>query len=70
MVAVLGLLSFSSCKKDYVCLCTWTEDGYPATETETYTQVTQGDAKAACDTKQADILNYNSGVTNLDCKAK
>ncbi len=69
MLAAVGIMFLTSCKKDYVCLCTWTDGGGTDSDTETYTQVTKSDAKDACDAKKASILNWG-GITDLECEVR
>ena len=60
-VAALGLVSLTSCKKEYVCSCTLL-----GTTTETKTaKVTKSDAKSACET-----LNSQAKTVGGSCSLK
>ncbi len=65
MIATVGILSFSSCKKDYECECTWpTNPGYYDSDVYTYSNVTKGDAEDACDENVEQLTSlYGSGVS-------
>ncbi len=48
---ILGGLSLVSCKKDYTCTCTTTDDGEVFAESSTTINATKGDAEDACNTE-------------------
>jgi hypothetical protein len=50
VVAVAGLFSFSSCKKDFTCTCTGGTGGNPAALT--IADAKKADAETACSTYQ------------------
>ena len=58
-------LTFSSCKKDYVCECTYTSAlGTPERNEVPYNNTTKSQAEEAC-------ANYKlPGTTNTNCKLK
>jgi hypothetical protein len=60
-IAVAGLaFTFASCKKDYTCECTWTDDN---TSAGSYTaKLKKKDAETWCE--------GNSGSSYIDCKLK
>lgn len=49
-MAVMGLVAFgfTSCKKDYVCQCTYTTPGASGTVSQTYENTTKADAQEQC----------------------
>jgi hypothetical protein len=51
--AVLMIAGLSSCKKDYSCTCTWTQQGTSMSQDYPYGKQTKGDAKEACDDQEA-----------------
>lgn len=61
----LAALSFSSCKKDYICECTYTSvAGTPERAELPYKNTTKSQAEDAC-------ANYKlPGATNMNCKLK
>lgn len=60
MILCVGLIAFSSCKKDWTCTCTSSIGGSSST---TIQDMTKSDAKAECDGGDASAL----GVT-VDCE--
>lgn len=55
--AVVGMALFTSCKRDWKCVCsTGSESGTAAT----YTDVTKKDAKSSCDGLQAIGIAFDS----------
>jgi hypothetical protein len=75
ILAVAALaLSFASCKKERACECTFTSStpgSTATTETVTYTKISKGDAKFACQKR----VNVNTNPANTstfteDCKLK
>lgn len=66
-LAMLFAVSFSlsSCKKNYVCLCTWMDGNDQETSSDVYPDVTRGDANDACDTRQSALIN--AGNTEVSC---
>lgn len=73
-------LSMASCKKERVCECTnTTVNGTSTAETNTskvtYTKISKGDAKIACQKQFQATTNTSSGTTTTktqtwDCKLK
>lgn len=61
-VAVLGMLTLASCKKDYTCECTTTVLGFSSSAT-TIVKGTKKDAKAACE-------NGTNATTYTTCVIK
>lgn len=63
-----ALFTFSSCKKDYTCTCTYRYSSVTPIEStsQVYEETTRADAKDACDQKKSGILN--SGYTEVECK--
>ncbi len=75
ILAVAALaLSFASCKKDRTCECTSTDStpGSKATTRKiTYTKVSKGDAKVACQKTSYSSTNVGGTYTSTeDCKLK
>lgn len=69
-ILAIGIsLSLTSCKKDYVCLCTYLDStGGSESESIIYTNTSKKDANDACDLRSASLLNW--GYTNIDCSVK
>lgn len=49
-IAAVACLTLASCKKDYTCTCTVTENGQTDTYTYQMKDVKKKDAKSACNT--------------------
>lgn len=64
-IAALALLavSFTSCKKNYKCTCTWTMAGVSQSATTDLGKQKKSDAEAACSAKATSV----AGVT-YSCK--
>jgi hypothetical protein len=58
--------AFTSCKKDYECVCTWEVSGQKQTQSVPMNGVTKKDAKSAC---KALDKNYTA-FTGVDCALK
>lgn len=63
VVAVGGLFAMSSCKKDYVCECTYSGGGISGSSSTTI-NATKKDAEAACS------ATASSGGTTYSCALK
>ena len=50
VVTIVGLITFTSCKKDYTCSCSSDGDAW----SESYSNVTEADAESKCNKKEAD----------------
>lgn len=63
-----ALFTFSSCKKDYTCTCTYKYSPTSPLQSGSvvYEESTRGDAKDACDQNKSDILN--DGGIDVECK--
>ena len=61
LAVVLVAASFASCKKNYTCDCTWTDDGSSA-GSYTSGKIKKKDAKAWCE--------GNNTSTYVTCKLK
>jgi hypothetical protein len=60
-VITIALLSLTSCKKDYNCVC---KAGVFSVDAETYQQVTKNDAEERCTDYEAEAKEtFGSGVT-------
>lgn len=64
-VAALALLSFASCKKDYICECTTSNGSSSVVSKEDIKDQTKKDAKTACENKSTTV----AGITKV-CKIK
>ncbi len=64
MVALIGALSLTSCKKNYTCDCTYSVSGVSQTYSWQTGKVKKSDAKAACEGYTA------TGWTNISCSLK
>lgn len=67
-VALLGIIVLPSCKKDYTCVCSYTDPstGETISAEGSLGKTTKKDAKAACE-------GWNSkyaGFTGVECKLK
>ncbi|MFA6149860.1 MAG: hypothetical protein WC716_00980 [Chitinophagaceae bacterium] len=60
-VAALGLISLTSCKKDYTCSCTGGTIPYEYK----YTKVKKADAKTACETQNTAYKAIGAGSCAL-----
>lgn len=67
IIIILGLAAMSSCKKDYICTCTWT---YPKatgpSSIEYKYHDTKAKAKKACDDQAANSANLYGGSCSLN----
>ena len=67
LIAITGFLalSFTSCKKDYSCVCNVTATGYSETLTYTYKE-TPKKAKSFCDDYKSGAVSYavNNGYAD------
>lgn len=78
MIACIGLISLSACKKDRVCECTNTttsSSGNVNTDSPaniTYINSTMGDAKSNCQKTNGTYVNASGGTSTYvyDCKLK
>lgn len=64
VIAIVGLVALSSCKKDYTCECR-TGDETAIVTTSTIENKTLSDAKKVCDGKSGEF----AGITRV-CKLK
>ncbi len=65
MVAFIGALSLTSCKKEYTCSCSYTVNGQTTTsEVKSGTKLSKKDAKAWC------TAYTNAAWTGLSCSLK
>jgi len=61
LIAVLGVLTLASCKKDYSCSCTYTYSGPFGSNTTIYTKTIQEASK-----KQASYACVEAKITEVD----
>jgi hypothetical protein len=64
-IAVLGVITLSSCKKDYTCACTATNSAYNVSAA--YKGVKKKDAEKSCDTFGT---SYASSTPGGKCELK
>lgn len=68
MAAFLAL-GLASCKKDYVCECTYDDgSGTTATSTANYSGVKKKDAEDSCDSAESSA--NSNGITGWNCTLK
>lgn len=65
LAAVIVAASFASCKKDYTCVCTFTDAGTTSTYTYDLGKIKKKDAKASCDAAGAAWVTLGAS-----CEAK
>jgi len=63
LIALLGMASFTSCKKNYTCTCTTVVGTGSVTETHSIDDATQPDAKSTCNNYQTQANNTLPGGT-------
>ncbi len=65
IAVIFSLLSFTSCKKNYSCVCNVTATGYTETLTYTYKE-TAKKAKSFCDDYKSGAISYavNNGYSD------
>lgn len=68
LFAIAGAISLVACKKDYTCVCSFTE--LDETTTDTLTQVfiktTEKDAKPKCEALQTTVIVPDTSGTTTD----
>lgn len=65
-ILLLSSLAFTSCKKDYTCVCTYTDaNGQSNSIDYPLTNTTKPTAKTACEAQ-----NIVTGATDWKCKLK
>lgn len=71
---VAALFTFTSCKKDYTCTCSYEKKSFYTgqyeeyRQTETFVETTKSDAKDRCNENKEALLNEeNSGYENIEC---
>ncbi|MES2515878.1 MAG: hypothetical protein V4580_17115 [Bacteroidota bacterium] len=58
LAAVVIAASFASCKKDYTCVCTGTNNGVSGSYTYDLGKIKKKDAKASCESAGAAWIAY------------
>ena len=62
-IAILGTLTFASCKKDYTCTCTTVVGTSSTTETHSVSDATHKDAQSTCNNYATQANNTLPGGT-------
>ncbi|PQJ13054.1 hypothetical protein CJD36_004740 [Flavipsychrobacter stenotrophus] len=64
IAALIGVMAFGSCKKDYTCTCTTVIGSASTTDAHQINDVTLPDAKNTCDNYETQANNsYPGGTT-------
>lgn len=62
-IAILGITTFTSCKKDYTCTCTTVVGPVSTNEVHNISNVTYTDAKKTCNNYEGEANNSLPGST-------